>query len=73
MRLMVPSPHDRGNKERPLGQIINPRGTGGSGKTELARRILGEYGAAEPMFQAGRDRPIARRLHHPHGGGASTL
>lgn len=26
------------------GVIINPRGTSGSGKTELVRRIMAEYG-----------------------------
>jgi hypothetical protein len=50
---MVPGPSDGGNREVPLGLIINPRGTGGSGKTEHARRILAEYSDAEPIFRAG--------------------
>jgi len=56
-----------------LGTIINPRGTSGSGKTELARHILAEYGwnstgHAEPLRRRGRDRPIGYRLQHPFGG-----
>jgi hypothetical protein len=56
-----------------LGFIINPRGTGGSGKTELARRILSAYGwpgagQVQPIHRAGRERPVAYRLRHPGGG-----
>jgi hypothetical protein len=56
-----------------LGLIINPRGTGGSGKTELARRIMTGYrwkeaGALEAIHRTGRERPIGYRLRHPHGG-----
>jgi hypothetical protein len=53
--------------------IINPRGTSGSGKTELVRRLLSDYGwgrdgRAEPVRRRGRERPIAYRLRHPLGG-----
>lgn len=59
-----------------MGIIINPRGIGGSGKTELARRIMREYGWAaggrhnwpgkgEPLFKPGREYPIGYRLFHP--------
>ena len=56
-----------------LGVIINPRGTGGSGKTELARRILSDYGwgkdgIVQPLRREGRERPIGYRLRHPLGG-----
>ncbi|MBB5696144.1 hypothetical protein [Muricoccus pecuniae] len=56
-----------------MGFIINPRGVGGSGKTELARRILAAYswtegGQAEPLRQKGREKPIGYRLRHPEGG-----
>lgn len=59
-----------------MGIVINPRGIGGSGKTELARRIMKEYGWAadqdggpadhvERLFRAGRDFPIGYALLHP--------
>ncbi len=62
-----------------MGLIINPRGTSGSGKTELVRRILAGYdwerGATrkggsniEPIYRAGRSSPFAYRLQHPLGG-----
>ena len=56
-----------------MGWIINPRGPGGSGKTELARRILadcgwGQAGSVEPIYRYGRECPIAYRLLHPCGG-----
>jgi hypothetical protein len=62
-----------------MGVIINPRGTSGSGKTELVRRILAHYGwqrsagvegagRLEPIYRAGRSRPFAYRLEHPLGG-----
>lgn len=56
-----------------LGRIINPRGTGGSGKTELARRILAAYGwteggQIESLRRLGRKRAIGYRLRHPRGG-----
>lgn len=56
-----------------MGVIINPRGTSGSGKTELVRRLLVAYGwgrelRAEPVRREGRVRPMAYRLPHPHGG-----
>ena len=55
-----------------MGVIVNPRGTGGSGKTELVRRILADYGwggggRVEPIRREGRaaDRPPPS---HPLGG-----
>jgi AAA domain len=59
--------------------IINPRGTSGSGKTELVRRILAHYGwqrTAGPeaegglaaIYREGRTRPLGYRLEHPSGG-----
>jgi hypothetical protein len=62
-----------------MSVIINPRGTSGSGKTELVRRVLAEYGwqprtdgesrsTFEPIFRAGRSRPFGYRLRHPVGG-----
>jgi hypothetical protein len=62
-----------------MGIIINPRGTSGSGKTELARRIMAQYGwrrsadrviagGLEPVWRAGRRRPLGYRLRHPLGG-----
>ena len=50
-----------------MGVIINPRGTAGSGKTTLARRLVSEYRQAEPLRRGERDRPIACRLRHPLG------
>ena len=56
-----------------MGVIVNPRGTSGSGKTELIRRLLSDYGwgrggQVEPVYRKGRARPIACRLRHPLGG-----
>ncbi|WP_041785306.1 hypothetical protein [Rhodospirillum centenum] len=56
-----------------MGLIVNPRGTAGSGKTEIVRRVLAAYdwqgpGRAEPLFRPGRTRPFAYRLAHPAGG-----
>ena len=53
--------------------VIKPRGTSGSGKTELVRRLLADYGwgkdgRAEPVRREGRAQPIAYRLRHPLGG-----
>ena len=60
------------------GLILNPRGTSGSGKTELARRILSEYGwrqdrlenqkDVEPLYRPGRTLPFAYRIRHPSAG-----
>jgi hypothetical protein len=55
-----------------VGTIINPRGTSGSGKTELVRRLLADYGWnsagwCEPLRRPGRDRPMGYRLRHPLG------
>ena len=56
-----------------MGVIVNPRGTSGSGKTELVRRLLADYGwgrdgHGEPIRRAGRARPMGYRLRHPRGG-----
>lgn len=51
-----------------MGIIVNPRGTGGSGKTWLVRRIMAGYGPAAPIHRPGRARPIGFRLPHPAGG-----
>jgi hypothetical protein len=62
-----------------MGVIINPRGTSGSGKTELVRRVLAQYGwrrgtrlegvgGLEPIWREGRSRPLGYRLRHPLGG-----
>ncbi|WP_230531623.1 hypothetical protein [Microvirga roseola] len=61
-----------------MGVIVNPRGTCGSGKTELVRRILAQYGwrrdgradagMLEPIHRAGRLHPLGYRLAHPGGG-----
>jgi hypothetical protein len=53
--------------------IINLRGPGGAGKTELARRLLRDYrwdrgGLVEALHQTGRRKPIGYRLRHPEGG-----
>jgi hypothetical protein len=54
-----------------VGVIVNPRGTSGSGKTELVRCIASEYGwydgVANPIRREGRKRPIAYCLPHPLG------
>ena len=62
-----------------MGVIINPRGTSGSGKTELVRRILAQYGwqrsadfkgagGLRAIYREGRSRPLGYRLGHPLGG-----
>ena len=62
-----------------MAVIINPRGTSGSGKTELVRRVLAQYGwrrggrledagGLEPIWREGRSRPFGYRLRHPLGG-----
>ncbi len=53
-----------------MGIILNLRGTAGSGKTELARRIMARYewpGGGEAILRPGRRTPIAWRLRHPAG------
>lgn len=51
-----------------MGLVLNPRGAGGAGKTELVRRVMASYPAAEPIHRAGRAQPILYRLAHPAGG-----
>lgn len=62
-----------------MGVIVNPRGTAGSGKTELVRRILAQYGwrrgadpasadGLVPVYREGRRKPLGYRLAHPLGG-----
>jgi hypothetical protein len=62
-----------------MGIVINPRGTSGSGKTELVRRVLAQYGwrrgapiedagGLEPICREGRSQPLGYRLRHPLGG-----
>jgi hypothetical protein len=59
-------------------KIINIRGAGGSGKTELVRRILADYGwvrggpdrqphTVEALKRAGRQNTFGYRLQHPLG------
>ena len=58
--------------------IINPRGAGGSGKTELVRRIMGAFGwsmnsclraaGVLPLYREKRTRPIGYALKHPDTG-----
>lgn len=59
-----------------MGVILNPRGPGGSGKTELTRRIMAAYGwrigavpceRVRPIYRKGRRWPIAYALAHPRG------
>lgn len=63
--------------ERCMSVIINPRGSGGAGKSEFARRIMALYGwsgrdgtsgTVEPVYRKGRLRPVSYRLRHPAGG-----
>jgi hypothetical protein len=51
-----------------MGIIINPRGTGGAGKTALVRRVMADYAAPAPLLRVGRARPIGYRLAHPAAG-----
>lgn len=44
--------------------IINIRGTGGSGKSTVVRRIMELYSVKEPVFIAGRRQPIRYFLHN---------
>lgn len=48
---------------------INVRGTGGSGKSTLVRRVMGHY-RSEPLRREGRRRPLG---YHLEGAGASPL
>jgi hypothetical protein len=60
-----------------MGHIKNPRVAGGSGKTELVRHVLAEYGwmrssaitlpGIDPIHRSGRSKPFALRLPHPCG------
>ena len=54
-----------------MGLVINPRGTGGAGKTWLVQEVMaaaGRMGAvAEPLHREGRQRPIGWRFVYPGG------
>ena len=50
-----------------MGVIVNPRGTSGSGKTELVCRLLADCGWGRDG-RGGRARPMGYRLRHPRGG-----
>jgi guanylate kinase len=41
-----------------MGHIINIRGTSGSGKTHLMRRIMARFKDLTPEYQTGRKRPL---------------
>lgn len=49
-------------------RVINIRGTYGSGKTFLARRVMETYGEGTPHFIDGRKRPLFYTFPHPDGG-----
>lgn len=51
-----------------MGLILNPRGASGAGKSEFVRRIMGWYGAPEPVHRPGRVPPMLYRFAHPLGG-----
>ncbi len=55
-----------------MGLVINPRGTGGAGKTWLVREVMAASrragAAAIPLHREGRHRPIGWRFVHPCGG-----
>jgi hypothetical protein len=42
--------------------IVNIRGTSGSGKTHLVRRVMELFDQREPIFEPGRKRPLLYRL-----------
>lgn len=47
--------------------VINIRGTSGSGKTTIVKKIMDQYTAVESVFREGRKRPlyyICRKLRH---------
>ena len=67
-----------------MAVIINPRGAGGSGKTEFVRRIMRELGwrsgshlqppqTIEPLYRENRARPIGYALARPSGGPALVV
>lgn len=48
--------------------ILTIRGTSGSGKTFLARRIMDRYNLQEPVYRPGRKQPLLYNLYrNPHG------
>lgn len=47
--------------------VINIRGTSGSGKSHLARRIMALYPEREDIFVEGRKRPFATLFKRPDG------
>lgn len=51
-----------------MEHIINIRGTYGSGKTVLARRIMEAYTDRTPHFVEGRKKPLYYTFKHPLGG-----
>lgn len=48
--------------------VLNFRGTYGSGKTFLARRVMDLYGEMNPHHLEGRKRPLYYTAQHPFGG-----
>ncbi len=38
--------------------IINLRGTSGSGKSTVVRRVMGQYGSIKPVSKSGRKQPV---------------
>lgn len=46
--------------------IINIRGTNGSGKSTVVRKVMERYPAVMPVFRSGRKRPIGYTCKHPY-------
>src|ERR1700729_2166745 len=47
------------------GKILTVRGTNGSGKTFIARKIKESYQQCRPIYESGRSRPLYYILSHP--------